>query len=40
MDNFVIPAKMIKKLEGQMVQFLKIADNTICISNSQNIIST
>ena len=26
MDNFVIPAKMIKELEGQMVLFLKIAD--------------
>ena len=26
MNNFVIPAKMMKKLEEQMIQFLKIAE--------------
>ena len=36
MDNFVIPARTIEELEEQTIQFLKIAENTICVSNDQN----
>ena len=36
MDNFVIPAKMMKELEKQMIRFLKIAEkHNLCFKRSK-----
>jgi len=36
MNDFVIPAKMMKKLEEQMIQFLKIAEkHNLCFKRSK-----